>query len=234
MKERFLELDALRGIAVILMVVFHFLFDLDYFKGYSFNLSSGFWLFVGRSSALVFLLLVGISLTLSLSKGRSFKHFLERGVKIFALGLIITALTLLLFPQETIWFGVLHLIGVSVILAFPFLKFKRLNVLLGFLIIAIGLVLWNLSFGFSWLLPLGFQPEGFVSFDYFPILPSFGVVLLGIALGNWAYAGGKRSFKPLKIEGSKPAKFIAFLGKHSLMIYVLHQPAIIALLLLMP
>jgi len=60
------------------------------------------------------------------------------------------------------------------------------------------------------------------------------VVLLGIALGNWAYAGGKRSFKPLKIEGSKPAKFIAFLGKHSLMIYVLHQPAIIALLLLMP
>ncbi|MDO8647072.1 MAG: heparan-alpha-glucosaminide N-acetyltransferase [Candidatus Diapherotrites archaeon] len=239
MKERFLEIDAFRGIAVCLMVLFHFLFDLNYFRGLSFDLSFGLWLFVGRSSALIFLLLVGISLTLSnanaLQDGLGGKErrwkFLKRGFGVFCLGLLVTAVTFLLFPQETIWFGVLHLIGVSIIIAFPFLKFKRLNIALGILAIIAGLLLWNLSFGFAWLLPFGFQPYGFVSFDYFPILPSFGVVLLGIALGNWLYAGGKRNFRPLILENSDVSRLLAFLGKNSLIIYLLHQPVIIGVLL---
>lgn len=124
-KQRFLEIDSLRGIAVCLMIVFHLLFDLNYFKAFSFDLSSGVWLFVGRTAALIFVFLVGVSLTFSYSKGRNFWHFLKRGLGIFALGLLITLVTFLLFPKETIWFGVLHSIGVSIILAFPFLKLKK-------------------------------------------------------------------------------------------------------------
>jgi uncharacterized membrane protein len=88
-----------------------------------------------------------------------------------------------------------------------------------------------MQFNFPWLLPLGFQPQEFASFDYFPILPSFGVVLLGIALGNWLYSKGKRAFD--FSEGKNAiAKCPAFFGRHSLIIYLLHQPVIIAVLLL--
>ncbi|MBI5872335.1 DUF1624 domain-containing protein [archaeon] len=230
-KQRFLEIDLLRGIAICLMIVFHALFDLNYFKGFSFNLDSGLWLLVGRSAALLFFFLVGISLTLSHSKGREFGHFLKRGFGIIALGLLITAVTLLLFPKEAIWFGVLHFIGVSIILAFPFLKLKRANVLVGILIIVAGVILWNLSFNFAWLLPVGFQPQGFESFDYFPILPWFGIVLFGIAFGNKFYNNAKRSFKPLNLENYKISRLLAFLGRNSLLVYLLHQPVIIAVLL---
>lgn len=226
--ERFWEIDALRGIAVCLMIIFHFLFDLNYFKNFSFDLSAGLWLFVGRTAALVFIFLVGVSLTLSFSKGRSARHFLKRGLKILFLGLLVTLITFLLFPQETVWFGVLHLIGFSIILAVPFLKFKKLNVLLGFALIVAGLLLWNFSFNFAFLLPLGIQPEGFASFDYFPLLPWFGVVLLGIAFGNWFYPERKRSFRIPELR----IPILQFLGRNSLLVYFLHQPVIIGVLLL--
>jgi uncharacterized membrane protein len=238
--ERFFEIDAVKGVAVILMVVFHLLFDLDFLAGYRFDLSSGVWLLVGRSAAVLFLLFVGVNLTISRSRAVQkglggnalFVKYLKRGAWIFLLGLLITAATFLLFPRETIWFGVLHLIGVSVILAYPFLRFKWLNAALGTAVIATGLWLWNLSFPFPWLLPLGFQPAGFVSFDYFPILPAFGVVLLGIALGNVAYKGGARRWAARFPDLHFPRfRALEWMGRHSLLVYFVHQPVLIALVL---
>ncbi len=237
--ERFFEIDFAKGIAVVLMVLFHFLFDLNYFSGMHFNLSSGLWLFVGRASAAIFLLFVGVNLTISdsraqqggMSCGKRLAKFLRRGAKTILLGLAITIVTLLLFPPETIWFGVLHLIGVSVILAFPFLAWKKGAIALGAVVIALGLFLWGLSFPFPWLLPLGFQPTGFASFDYFPIFPSFGVILLGIAAGNTFYPSAKRAFF-ISLRGNSTAAWLfSFLGRHSLAIYFLHQPLLVGLLL---
>jgi len=236
MAERFWEIDALRGIAIIPMIAFHALFDLQYLQGISFGLSPQFWFLVPRAIASVFILLVGISLAISSARLQTPepKKFLKRGLKIFAYGLVITAVTGLLFPQQTILFGILHFIGLSIALSVPALQWKFRALALALPIIAIGSFLQGLSFGFPWLLWLGLKPAFFASFDYFPLLPWFGLVLAGIALGNRLYPNTKRAFAIAEL-GNKPiVKQLSFLGRHSLKIYFLHQPVLVAAILLLP
>jgi len=234
---RYWELDLLRGVAVIAMVVFHLLFDLNYFAGQAFNLNSGLWFAIGRLSGIAFIFLVGVSLTLSYSRllGQTEKQikskFLKRGFKIFLYGMAITAFTLLAFPRETILFGVLHLIGLSIILSVPFLKLKRENLFLGAALVVLGLFLSTIGFDFPWLLWLGLPPAGFITFDYFPLLPWFGLVLLGIFFGKQFYPQGKRK-ETGDFSNNLFGRALCFLGRNSLPIYFLHQPIIVAIILL--
>ena len=136
--------------------------------------------------------------------------------------------------QYAVFFGVLQCIGISVILAFPFLAFRFLKgraatFFIGWIFILPGLFLWGLSFQFPWLLWLGLKPAGFQSFDYFPLLPWFGLVLLGIFAGNVFYPNGKRSFLLPEAKANPLIAFFSFLGRHSLIIYFLHFPILIAL-----
>ncbi|MDO8537931.1 MAG: heparan-alpha-glucosaminide N-acetyltransferase [archaeon] len=228
---RFWEIDFLRGIAVILMIVFHFMFDLNFFVNYSFSLYSGTIFWIGRIAATLFLLLPGIALTLSFhNKKLEFKDFFLRGIKVFGLGLLITLITFVLFPQGTIWFGILHLIGVSIILGYFFMQRKKLSLAFGILLILLGLFLSQFSFSFPWLLWLGFFPSNFYTFDYFPLLPWFGVFLLGIFLGNQFYANGKRSFKIKEMNDNFSIRLLSFFGRNSLLIYLIHQPILIIVL----
>ena len=236
--NRFWEIDFLRGIAVMAMVVFHLLFDLNYFGIYPADLYSGLWFIVGRFAAIVFIFLVGLSLTISYSKAcaknlsrqNHFSKYLKRGLRIFLLGLVITLATFIFFPAGAIWFGVLHLIGISIIITFPFLRFKKLNIVLGAILIIAGLYLMQFTFSFPHLLWLGFFPQNFYTFDYFPLLPWFGVVLLGIFTGNLLYPNAKRRINPETFPAVSPKNPICFLGRHSLAIYFIHQPLLIALL----
>ncbi len=235
LSERFWEVDSLRGVAIVMMIAFHLLFDLDYFRGPGFDLYSGFWFLFGRATVLIFLLLTGVSLTLSYSralKGGVVKpsRYLKRGLRIFLYGLAITLITWLLLPKGVIVFGVLHLIGISIILAYPFLKFRIPNLLLGIVLIILGLFLQTLVFDFPWLLWLGLKPPAFYSFDYLPLLPWFGVVLIGIFLGNFLYPNYRRGFGIRDLSGFIPFRALSFLGRHSLIIYLLHQPVLLALL----
>ncbi|NIM47121.1 MAG: DUF1624 domain-containing protein, partial [Candidatus Aenigmarchaeota archaeon] len=90
-----------------------------------------------------------------------YKKYFSRGLKIFGYGILITIITFITFPEAFIIFGILHLIGVSVILGQFFLNFKKLNLFLGLIIIVLGLYLRNFSFDFSWLLWLGFTPKNY-------------------------------------------------------------------------
>src|SRR3989338_11188790 len=176
MEIRFWELDFLRGIAVVMMIVFHFLWDLNYFGIIQQPLYVGFWGIFQKITAISFLLLVGICLTISHNNAIAGKigyrmKFLKRGARIFGLGLLITLMTFIFVPQGTIIFGVLHLIGISIILSILFVKLKYVNVLLGIAFIAIGIYLQTLVFNFPWLLWLGFLFRGFFTFDYFSLLP---------------------------------------------------------------
>jgi uncharacterized membrane protein len=229
--KRFWEIDFLRGIAVIMMIVFHFMFDLNYFSLYSFELWSGFWLIFERITALIFIFLVGISLTLSYAKHPSAIRFVKRGLKIFCCGLLITIATALFLNQGTIFFGVLHFIGTAVILAYPFVKYTYRNIAIGTVLVVIGLYLSTLLFDFPWLMWLGLAPSNFYTLDYFPLLPWFGVVLLGVFVGNKLYKNHKRIFKIS--EATNPlARSLCFIGRHSLLIYLLHQPMLIGIILL--
>jgi uncharacterized membrane protein len=237
--KRFWEVDSLRGIAIVMMVVFHLLFDLNYFGGFGVSLHSGFWLFFGRATAMIFLFLVGVSLTLSYSrvKGKPEKEvwmkYLKRGVRIFIYGLVITLVTYLFFDQGVIVFGVLHLIGLAIVLSRPFQNLGRVNILLGIAVIIIGLYVQGVMVNHPWLLWLGLMPGGFYTFDYFPILPWFGVVLLGMFSGKLLYPGGKRGFRFPEASGFPVVRFLNYLGRHSLLIYFIHQPVLIALLYLL-
>jgi uncharacterized membrane protein len=234
--KRFWEIDSLRGIAIVMMVVFHLLFDLNYFGGYGLSLHSGFWLFFGRSTAAIFLFLVGVSLTLSYSRVRGkpgkevWEKYIRRGVRIFIYGLVITLVTYLFFAQGVILFGVLHLIGLAIVLSRPFQNLGKWNLFLGLAAIILGLYLQGVWVGYPWLLWAGLIPQGFYTFDYFPLFPWFGVVLLGMFSGSLLYPGGRRRFGLPEISGFPAIRFLNYLGRHSLIIYFLHQPVLIILL----
>ena len=246
---RFYELDALRGFSVLLMVAYHFLFDLDYFN---IRPMSG-WLWpqqlYGFPITFLFIFIAGISLALSASKTINSKmltqKMLKRGIFIFAIGLLITTATWIYPHDGAILFGVLHLIGVSTILAIPFLiggtKEKAANayvfgkmrnsflilipLVFGIVVIALSKVVEKIS-GPIWMVPFGIHPYGFYALDYEPLFPWFGVVLIGIAVGFWIYPRGDRKISLNQIE-PKWLKGLSWIGRHSLEIYLVHQPVIL-------
>jgi uncharacterized membrane protein len=127
-------------------------------------------------------------------------------------------------------FGILHLIGVSIVLSYPFLKFRFANLVLGVGIFAAGLYVqaWDPT-GSAWLLPFGIVPEGWAMPDYRPLLPWFGVVLIGLFFGNVVYGDGRRP-AGLPLAAPVLARPLLPLGRNSLAIYLVHQPVMVVLL----
>ncbi len=235
--HRYWEIDLLRGIAIIMMIIYHIFYDINFLNVYNFDFQFfSFKLFLYPIGT-IFLLLVGISLTLSYNKSKKdltknslIKKFVFRGLKIFFLGLIITIVTFLCLGQGFVIFGVLHCIGISIILSIIFLRFRFLNLFLGIIFVIFGIVLSSMTFDFNFLLFLGFRPIDLYTVDYFPILPWFGVVLFGIGLGNIFYKDYKRNFNLPDLSKLIIVKFLDFLGRNSLIIYFLHQPILIFLI----
>jgi uncharacterized membrane protein len=231
--DRFWEVDAARGIAIIMMIVYHCTYDLDTLGGYRIQSTTGYLALFADVTAGLFLFLVGISLAISrtrtsLTGWRLFGKYLARGLRILAYGMVLTIIFLAL-GMGVVAFGILHLIGFSIILAYPFLSLRLTNLVLGTVIFVAGQYilaqdLYSQSF---WLLPFGVVPEGVMMPDYRPLLPWFGVVLIGLFFGNVVYGG-----RPA-VPGDKApvlARPLLPLGRNSLFIYLIHQPIIIALL----
>ena len=144
--RRFWEIDTLRGIAIVVMIIFHTLYDLNYFKLYKIELYSIPLFLFFLPFAVIFLSLVGISLTLSYSRASKILtkrqlqiKYLKRGLKIFGLGLLITLATWIYLDEGFVIFGALHCIGTSIILVYPFLQFRYKNLLIGIILILAGL-----------------------------------------------------------------------------------------------
>jgi len=237
LQTRFWEVDLLRGLAVILMVLFHIAFDLDYFGAARIDVLSGFWFILGRMAAILFVFLVGVSLVLSCwraelqGQASGFpRRLLKRSLWLLTLAMGITLATYLFIGNGFIVFGVLHLIGISILLACPFLRLRSANAVFGLLFILIGWYFSTLSFGSPWLIWAGLAPETFYTLDYFPLFPWFGVVLLGTALGDGLYRGYRRRIELPDLSRSLMVRPFALMGKNSLAIYIIHQPALIAIL----
>ncbi len=216
---RLWQIDFFRGVAIFLMASFHFVFDLNYYWDYPVDYLSGFWYYVGKLSAILFTFIAGISASLS------YRH-IRRGLVVLAWGLFITLATYLLTPQTYIRFGILHMQG-SCMLLFPLLKNLRSVWLAaaGTIVFVTGQWTAQLT-GPAFLLPLGVTPATFQSLDYYPLLPWAGLFLYGVALGKLSF----RDHAPR----SQPQPFwvrpFVVAGRHSLSIYLIHQPMLIALL----
>ena len=235
--ERFWDVDVVRGVAITMVVFYHLIFDLDNLGGYPIESTSGFWAVFADTSAFLFVFLAGLSLSISHARAgaaerRLFGKYLSRGLRIFGYGMLITFVFLALDFGYVI-FGILHLIGVSIILAYPLLKLGYANLVLGLCVIAIGIYVQTQDFvvsGAAGVLfaPLGILPENLFMPDYRPLLPWFGVVLLGLFFGNAAYLAWRKKSPPSPVP--RAAAPLAFLGRHTLFVYLIHQPVLIATL----
>ncbi len=219
MSTRLTEIDALRGLAICGMILFHAAFDamilgmLD-FEPYGWPL-----IILVRAVQFLFLGLAGVSVALS---GRGFVGQLRRGGLIFSCGMLVSFATWVLFPAEFVKFGVLHFVGVAVplLVFFKGRKMAALAVAAGSFVL--GEYFLGLSVGTGWLFPLGLLAPGFSSLDYFPIFPWIAVPLVGLVLGEWIW--GARKATRLAPLGRIP--LLAAMGRHSLAIYLLHQPVL--------
>ncbi len=240
--QRYWEVDAVRGVAIVMMVIFHLMWDLWVF-GILPNviLYDGFWKYFQRTTASLFIILVGVSLTISYHRTLAargphglFWKFFRRGLMIFGLGMVITlvlwALSATGLFDAHVEFGILHLIGFSIAVAYPFLRFRWLNLFLWMAFFVAGGIIQEIHVDTIWLVWLGLTPLRYTPVDYFPIIPWFGVVLLGVFLGNTLYPDGRRAFALADRSQSPPIRFLDFLGRHSLVIYLIHQPILFAIL----
>ncbi|WP_159446250.1 heparan-alpha-glucosaminide N-acetyltransferase [Desulfonispora thiosulfatigenes] len=219
--NRIWEIDFLRGIALVLMIYYHLCFDLVEFYDYSLNYEGGLIYLLGKLSSTLFIILAGISSSLS-------KNNYKRSIKILGFALIITIATYIFDPETYIRFGILHLLGLSIFLSTFFIKLSKYTLLiLGLLITLIGYYFKNITMSSNLLFPLGLINDNYISLDYFPLFPYFGVFLLGMFLGKILYQQ-KRSIINLNLN----IEAISYLGRHSLLIYLVHQPLLLAFLYL--
>ncbi|MBV7337162.1 DUF1624 domain-containing protein [Chloroflexi bacterium TSY] len=129
-----------------------------------------------------------------------------------------------------IHFGILHLIGASIILAWPFLGGRWTNLLLGTLLIGLDWFVSSIRVDTLWLVWLGFKPVAYAAVDYFPLIPWFGVVLIGLFLGNTLYTHKGLCFSLIDLSKIPPIQLLGLLGRHSLLIYLIHQPLLVGIL----
>lgn len=224
---RIMEVDALRGLAIALMVVYHFFFDLDYLGIADVQLFSIEWLVFQRAIGTLFLLVVGISMALSESRNQEgYVHHAKRGLRLACIAILITVATWIYPHDGFIMFGIIHLIAAATFIAPLFMRLGRLDVLIGLAIIMAGFYVDTLQTDSHHLFWLGITYPGYRPLDHYSIIPWLGVVLIGLSIGQTLYKDGK----PL-LEGRRPMiDRLAFLGKHSLLIYLIHQPIILGIL----
>ena len=239
-KQRVWMIDEIRGIAIILMVVYHFFFDIVVLYGVDIPA------FYSPALNIVRDLFAGLFIFISGTACRFSRNNLKRGVQCFAFGMIMTYVTAAVLPSESILFGILHLLGVCMILfAFTERYLDKVPLWAG---IGVCVVLFALTYGMKdgyfgiaglfelphpeflkqsgLFFPLGIIGNGFSSSDYFPLLPWIFVFLAGTFFGV-----------PVK-EGKMPSFFykrhlppLAFAGRHTLWIYLLHQPVLMGILM---
>ena len=227
-KSRIWELDALRGVCILCVIVVHFLFDLSFFGGLSLTLPA-WYVFLQEYGGAIFVVLSGVCVTLGSKSVR-------RGLIVFACGMLITAVTYGMYrlgmsgADVVVKFGVLHLLGVCM-LVYP--AFKKLPpamlTVLGLVIAITGYAIRGIIVPQHWLFPLGLTYEGFTSSDYFPLFPQLGYFLIGAAIGKTAYRE-KRTLLPGSFQKTGIARFFCWCGRQSLFIYLLHQPIVYGLL----
>ena len=225
--DRIQAIDFIKGIDIILMVLFNYSITLDYFKLIKIPSGNLYHYILPISIASIFIFMSGVTAYVSYEKNKEklIRRYLIRGMKLLFFAFLITLFTYVFVRPNTIFFGILHFFAVSSFLIPIFIKYHKLNLIAGFSIILSGIYLQQQTFNYPYLLWVGFVPQNFSTFDYFPIIPWLGVILLGVYYGRFIV----ETVETIKMEGRFSSIF-KFLGQHSLTVYLIHQPLLIMFL----
>jgi uncharacterized membrane protein len=238
---RWAMLDAARGLAVLAMVVFHLIWDLGHF-GYieaSIPWSAPVRAF-GHSIAFSFLFIAGLSLSLAHRREFRPRAFWRRLAIVAGAAALVSAGTYVAFPTALVFFGILHCIAAASLLSVPFLFLPWPAALAaGVLFFVAPWWLASPAFDSKWLLWLGLSTIEPSTLDWRPLFPWAGATLLGVGAGGFLLSrfhrngggvseGSWRSGSGMGSE-SGPREWLPFLGRHSLPIYLGHQPLLFAI-----
>ncbi len=209
------------------MFAYHFCFDLRFYRVITADFENGaFWLGFRALIVTSFMALVGISLVLADRSGANPAHFRKRVGIIAACAIAASAASWLVFPRTYIHFGILHCIAVGSVLAWPFVHRPLFALAIGVATIGAG-VAWSWPAfdqrALSW---IGFTTAKPATEDYVPLAPWAGVLFVGIAIGHLLARTGFRALSPL---AAAPVG-LRWLGRHSLAVYMVHQPVLLGLL----
>ncbi|MDX9873095.1 MAG: heparan-alpha-glucosaminide N-acetyltransferase [Clostridia bacterium] len=216
---RIWELDLIRGIALVLMIYFHVVYDLKELYQYNASYQSGINYYLGKLSGSLFIFVAGISSFLTRSNTK-------RALKLLAIALLITLATHLYNPAMGIKFGILHFLAVCMLTA-PYagkLRPHRL-LLLGTLVIVSATYLTEIQVTHNFFFMFGLTTTSFISSDFYPLIPWYGVFLYGLAAGKHFYREKKSLFTL-----SPPDNLFLMAGRRTLWVYLLHQPIILLVL----
>jgi len=231
--KRLQGIDIFRGWAISLMILFHLFFDLDHFSYIDIEIKSDtFWISFRLLIVSMFLITVGMSLKLAHKTAINWKRIKKRVFLLASASLLVTIGSYMQFPQSWIYFGVLHFVLVSSLIALPFLNYPKLSVSLAMFIL-IGYALNYLHM--TWLFELLVQPLQLPkehTEDIIRFIPWFALILLGSAMVtlNWHTKLFSHDF--FNRKSSLNSSF-SFLGRNSLLIYLIHQPILFALFFLL-
>jgi uncharacterized membrane protein len=230
-RPRFVVIDIARGVAIVAMIAYHFCWDLSYFRFIAADVGyDPQWVLIARSILAVFLFLVGVSLVLGHGRGIRWASFWRRWALVVVGALAITVATYFAFPESFVYFGVLHAIALFSVLALPFLAAPLwLPVVVAIVVIALPLLYSDALFNeklFSW---IGFWQVPPPANDLVPVFPWFGAVLVGVIATRLVLASPLVARLAAINPSGRLARVLAFMGRWSLLIYLLHQPILLGL-----
>jgi uncharacterized membrane protein len=222
--SRNVTVDLTRTLAIVLMVAFHFIYDLRTFGYHDWNIPYGpGWRQWREVIVTLFLLCVGIGMVYAHADFMKWKSFSRRLIQISSAAVLVSVVSYVMYPENWIYFGILHFIAVGTVLSIPLINAPRIALL------AAGALLLATYFGYAavrWpyyeLFPaLPWRPNDFV-----PLIPWLSAVWIGIAVGH------SRWLKKDPLANAPYQRELAKPGQHSLLIYLVHQPVIIGVLFL--
>lgn len=230
-KTHFEILDVMRGFAILLMFIYHFSFDLDYYGFIQQNFTTDqFWINFRTVIVACFLTIVGISLYLASYHGLNKKSFQRRLLLLVIYSALVSLASWVMYPSAMIFFGILHFIAIASVLGLLFVRLGRINLILGIMLIIMAQIIKHPFFDQPLLQWFGLMTKLPTTVDYVPLLPWFGVVLIGIYLGQIISMLPKNSWFIRWQSQHVSSRLLAFGGRHSLHIYMLHQPLFLGIL----
>lgn len=229
---RYPLIDILRGVAICGMLIFHIHFDIQNFFTYSSAWISIFWEILWKLSAFLFITIAGFSFAYAYKKYSAsiVSKYIKYALKLWLIALCISFVTYMLSPEVAVWFGILHFFSIAFLLLLLLKDLYRFNM---FLIVLIGCLLYIFPIDSQsktlFLLWLG---EWYSSGDYYPLFPYFWVLLFGYISGQYFLKKNLSHYLELNTSNTISRGF-EYIGKHSLFIYIVHQPVILGVLYLL-